>query len=137
MKKYKLHFISIFIITIMLIFALGTSPSENIELMLYNNTSQILRLKIARHQHDEYTENILLLIGESKRLNKFFVGRSWIPPEELKISIIIYNESNVILKEFNENNITELTFITERKRKGGFLGGTSYYYLKITDKLLE
>jgi len=163
MKKHKMHIMAISIIIVMQIFSLGTSPTEYTEITLINNSSQNLRFRIfdwhwlmeylelatiddiAEEELAEYIRifelinlDFILIRGDRIILDPIFTGRSTASPWELGLNIIVYNEDNEIIKEFHSRNgnFSEL-FFNFRGRRGGFLGGTSRWTLRITDELLE
>ncbi|MCL2373697.1 MAG: hypothetical protein FWC65_00445 [Treponema sp.] len=141
MKKFKKHIAAIIIIITMQVFSLATSPAYHTEVAIHNNTSQNLRFRVTRydrHDIDSYVEEFSLLRGDRRRLNTIFTGRTRGFPEEFITSIIILGENNekIIEYKINKYNISEIFFEYLRERRG-FLGGTMFFRLRITDEMLE
>ena len=142
MKKLKMHLISIFAIVVMLIFALGTSSPVETELTVINNSSQNLKFRVSRlWSRSEYTEEFTLQKGRGMIL-RIIKGMNVTSPDWYITSVVIYNESGEIIKEFSEEQYSEengysrtvraLNFNFEGKKKGIW-----YYTLEINDELLE
>ena len=138
MKKYRKHIISIAVVVVMFVFALGTSHLVSAELTIINNSSEILKFRITRRpiwNIFEYTEEFTLVEDERITL-KTFEDTNTIPyPDRYISSINIYSKEEEIIKEYNindEENISKLIFQLNEKRKNVW-----YYFLEITNELLE
>jgi LAS superfamily LD-carboxypeptidase LdcB len=147
MKKFKMHIISIFIIVLMFIFALGTSHEVKTNVTVKNNSSQDLKLKITRHERYDYTdysEEFMLLMGQDMELRTIKTINKKPNPDEYIISIIIYNENEDIIKEYNKDNKNEdnknednnfdnlFVFIKDRSGKND-----RCFYFIINDEILK
>ena len=129
MKNIKLHLISIMIIILMLLFALGTSYRIYGELTVINNTKNILNLKIVRFDYSsdkEFIEEFTLQSCQNNKLKTFY-GMNTFANRGLGIkNFIIYNENNEIIKEYGEihyENIPELNFYLKKTKR------RIYYYI--------
>jgi len=132
-KKYTIIIIFIFII-------IGCSVYLNNDLIIRNNSSYDIKIRIARHENlfidNEYIEEIFLKKYQEKLLESFISRNHYYTPNEYLIFIIIYNENNELIKEFNKKINMELfkslVFNFERDRMHNKL-----YSFTITDELLE
>jgi hypothetical protein len=139
MKKYKKHIISILLILIMLIFALSTSYGVSTEVIVKNNSSQDLRLKITRYEeydYNDYSEEFTLKKKQSMRLRTIHTRNKWPNPDKYIKSIIIYNENGDLLKEYNKINEEDFSYLFD------FTGdprnkNNRNFSLVITDEILK
>ena len=104
MEKIKMHIISFLIIIFMLVFALGTSIAPgSTRLTVINNSSKDIMFRITRQENGiTYTEEFLLKKEQSINLKEYETYKNWTTPDEYFISLIIYNEDNEIIKEYNK-----------------------------------
>jgi len=137
MKKYKKHLISIFLVLMMMLLALSTSYKIRGEFTVINGTENTLKLKITRYDssNNDFFEEFILQSGQSIKL-KTFDGINTFANHGLGIkSFIIYNENDLIIKEYGEihhENIPEVNYYLEKTEKS-----ISYYVFNITDELLK
>jgi hypothetical protein len=132
MKKYKIHIISIMVILVMLLFALGTSSGVYGELTVINDTEKNLKFKVVRRDHssdDGFIEEFALQAGQKNTLNQFYAMNTFANRGLGIQSFIIYNENDEIIKEYEEILFEN---ILDRMKKG-----RHYYNFIITDELLE
>jgi hypothetical protein len=138
MKRFKLHFISMFIIVLLLLLALGTSYPADTELTIINNSSKDLYIKIGFRDgtsDSSNTEEFMLLIGNKKKLGKFHHTNIPRSPDDDIYCITLFTADRDIIKEYNlfddEENFKNLFDLEGGDKR------TSYYTLNITDELLE
>ena len=152
MRKIKVHLISILLIVILSIFALGTSYSVNTELKIINNSSGNLVLKIFSRDYERIESPKEYQIKVKKSISIKYHGgrRDQYSPEYYIHSILIYSENGDLIKEFicytedieNTENIELNNYYSEPifkyiKQRRRSLNHTYYYVLEITNKLLK
>ena len=140
MKKHKMHIISILLIVFMLIFALATSYNDaTTTFEIKNNAS--LNIKISILYRDRTLPDAvakveiehLIGMGESISMSIRSGNNIATPPSSFILRIVIYDENENILIEYNEQDIYENVIF---KQTGGG-GRLLYFKWEIEDNLWE
>jgi len=158
MKKFKIHFVSISIIVLMLLLGLSTSYGVRTRLQIKNDSSKNIIIKITINnlvglytedgntlgKYDEenniwvdYSEELFINRDETAQLRMLRSLNRWPEASELIGNIIIYNEDKEILKELiRENSTGDFAFFVNDLQIRGSRHNRIFTFT-ITDKLLE
>ena len=124
----------------MLIFSLGTSVTVSTDILVVNNSSKNLIIRVTRSEpysgEYEYTEEFILLRKQSMGLKTHRTGNHYPTLDEYLTSIIIYNVDGELIKNFNKSDDSEKfkNLFSNLRNTGG--RNQRHYIFEISDELL-